>query len=167
MPGYLLKTNSSSSASIDNGSGDNMFYSWNAGFAHFISISSESPIDTAYISDIEIYFIESDLTAATNKNSLQSCPWIIAHFHRPMYCSNDKACLGSSGNEYGNAVYLKKQLEEVFMKYHVNLVLQGHVHAYERSYPVYNETLVSTNYLSPAAPTYILQGASGNREVVY
>ena len=166
MPGYLFNSSSSSVIDVNDGSGDNMFYSWNAGFAHFISISSESPIDTAYISEIEMDFIESDLIAATTTSNLQKHQsWIIAHFHRPMYCSNDKACLDYSGKEYGNAIYLRKKLEEMFMKYHVNLVLQGHVHAYERTYPVYNETLVATNYLSPTAPTYILQGSSGNREV--
>ena len=44
------------------------------------------------------------------------------------------------------------------------MVLTGHVHAYERTYPVYNNTIVSKSYDHPAAPVYIVQGASGNRE---
>lgn len=46
----------------------------------------------------------------------------------------------------------------------MNLVLTGHVHSYERTYPVYNNTLSQDNYTSPTAPVYVLQGGSGNRE---
>eukprot|EP00128_Syssomonas_multiformis_P001476 Colp12_sorted_trinity150504_noHs@14254 len=40
----------------------------------------------------------------------------------------------------------------------------GHVHSYQRTYPVYNQVATAHDYTSPAAPVYILQGASGNRE---
>lgn len=44
------------------------------------------------------------------------------------------------------------------------VTILGHVHAYERSYPVYQNEPTSTDYVAPSAPVYILQGASGNRE---
>ena len=144
------------------GSGDNMFYSWEAGYAHFISINSESAIDTAYVNDIEMRFIQKDLATVDRK----STPWLIAHMHRPAYCSDDHACL-NNGKPYGNAEYLRNRLEDTLVQYGVNLVLQGHVHSYERSYPVYNQTVTSKSYEHATTPTYILQGSSGNREVCY
>lgn len=142
------------------GSGDNMFYSWEVGHSHFLSIDSESAVDTAYVNDIQMQFIKQDLSLVNRKNT----PWIIAHMHRPVYCSNDHACL-NNGESYGNAEYLRGRLEDTLLKHGVNLVLQGHVHSYERSYPVYNQSITSTSYEHPTFPTYILQGASGNREV--
>merc|ERR1719231_852474 len=50
------------------------------------------------------------------------------------------------------------------MKYRVNLVITAHVHAYERTYPVYNNTKMSESYDQYTGPVYVLQGASGNRE---
>jgi len=141
------------------GSGDNMFYSWEAGYAHFISIDSESAVDTAYVNDIELRFIQKDLATVDRKKT----PWLIAHMHRPAYCSDDHACL-NNGKPYGNAEYLRKRLEDTLVQYGVNLVLQGHVHSYERSYPVYNQTVTSKSYEHATTPTYILQGSSGNRE---
>ena len=89
-------------------------------------------------------------------------PWLIANFHRPMYCVGDGEC--DFTNKYSTVSRLQEEAEALFLKYHVNLVLSGHVHTYQRSFPVYNNTRTADNYESPTAPVYILQGASGNRE---
>ena len=54
----------------------------------------------------------------------------------------------------------------MFYNAKVDLCITGHVHAYERTLPVYNEEVVSNDLASKSytAPIYILQGASGNRE---
>lgn len=135
------------------GSGDNMFYSWDLGFAHFIALNSETALDTANFKDDEVEWVRQNLAAVDRTVT----PWVIAHFHRPMYCSNDHAC----GD---GAAHLREQMEDVFLEFGVDLVLVGHVHSYERMYPVYNNTLITTSYANPGAPVYILQGASGNRE---
>lgn len=51
----------------------------------------------------------------------------------------------------------------LFLSCRVDLVLAGHCHNYERTYPVYNGQF-STSYASPNAPVYIVNGAGGNRE---
>jgi hypothetical protein len=53
---------------------------------------------------------------------------------------------------------IKQGGEEALYNNKVDLVLVGHIHSYERTFPVYN----STN--TAGAPIYIMQGASGNRE---
>lgn len=138
------------------GSGDNMYYSWSLGPVFYLGINSETAIDTADINPEEQQWIIDQL-AQVDRNQF---PWIIAYFHRPMYCSNDGQC--NKADSMGGL--LRKQVEDTFMKYQVDVVITGHVHSYERTYPLYDDKLVSTSYADPTAPVYLVQGASGNRE---
>ncbi|MDQ3012778.1 MAG: metallophosphoesterase [Acidobacteriota bacterium] len=52
--------------------------------------------------------------------------WKVAYFHHPLY---------SSGITHGSDVKLRAQLEPLFVKYGVAMVLSGHDHAYERTKP--------------------------------
>ena len=52
-------------------------------------------------------------------------------------------------------------MEALFYGYGVDLVLVGHVHAYERTYPVNN------NAVDPCGPTHITIGDGGNYEGPY
>ena len=52
--------------------------------------------------------------------------WKIAFFHHPPY---------SSGETHGSDETLRTQLEPLFVKYGVNVVLTGHEHFYERIKP--------------------------------
>ena len=142
---------------VSSGSGDNMYYSWDVEYAHFLAADSESPIDTAYFSEEQLTWMRKDLSLVDRAKT----PWVIAHFHRPSYCSNDHACLQG---ERGGADYVLAKTEEIFHKHHVDLVLMGHVHSYQRTYPVYNMTATAKDFNAPTAPVYVLQGASGNRE---
>jgi len=62
------------------GSGDNMYYSYNMGHAHFAAMNSESALDTAQFKDEEMEWLTQDL-AGVDRDQTE---WIIAHFHRPM-----------------------------------------------------------------------------------
>ena len=135
------------------GSGDNMYFSWEQGFVHFVSMNSETAIDLADFDEDEISWLIENLKSVDRTRT----PWIIVHFHRPMYCNSDSDCDNPASR-------LKSEAEAIFYEYGVNLVITGHLHSYERSYPVYNGTLVTTSYKSPGAPVYLIQGASGNRE---
>src|SRR4029453_5706499 len=52
--------------------------------------------------------------------------WKIAFFHHPLY---------SSGGRHGSDLQLREQLEPLFLKYGVDIVLAGHEHFYERIKP--------------------------------
>lgn len=62
---------------------------------------------------------------------------------------------------------MQQAFEELLYQYKVDLYVDGHVHGYERSYPVYqsevrgNYTL--NNYVNPEAPIYIVNGSAGVR----
>ncbi|KAF3456566.1 hypothetical protein FNV43_RR01220 [Rhamnella rubrinervis] len=53
---------------------------------------------------------------------------------------------------------MRVAMEDLLYKYRVDIVFNGHVHAYERSNRVYNYTL------DPCGPVYITVGDGGNRE---
>ena len=79
--------------------------------------------------------------------------------HRPLYCSN----VGGNDVPKGNVV-LRKAIEATLQAGAADLVIQGHVHDYERTWPVFNEVAMATNYSNPPAPVYVVNGAAGNRE---
>ena len=135
------------------GSGDNMYFSWEQGAVHFVSMSSETAIDVANFDEDEVAWLVDNLKSVDRNRT----PWLIVHFHRPMYCNKDSDCDKP-------ATRLRSEVEALFFDFKVDLVLTGHVHSYERSYPVFDGTVVTTSYTAPGAPVYILQGASGNRE---
>ena len=60
--------------------------------------------------------------------------WLIVAFHEPYYTTQSSPKLGQ---------YFKQHLEALFYANAVDIVVNGHIHAYERSYPVYNN-VVST-----------------------
>lgn len=77
-------------------------------------------------------------------------PWVVVMFHAPWYCSNPA--------HHDESALMRSDMEPLFVKYHVDLVLSGHVHAYERTTPMqYFKS-------APCAPTYVVVGDGGNRE---
>jgi acid phosphatase type 7 len=52
----------------------------------------------------------------------------------------------------------RRQYEPLLYKYGVNIVVNGHVNAYERSVPVYNNTV------NPCGITHLVLGDGGNFE---
>jgi hypothetical protein len=71
-------------------------------------------------------FVNNDLKTAKEDSTIQ---WIIVYYHKVMYVSPNKcsssSCVGSSS--------LRTAINPLFDKYGVDIVLQGHVHNYERS----------------------------------
>ncbi|XP_043806819.1 purple acid phosphatase 15-like isoform X3 [Manihot esculenta] len=127
----------------ESGSPSTFYYSFNAGGIHFIMLG-------AYIfynkSADQYKWLERDLA----KVDREVTPWLIATWHPPWY-STYKA-------HYREAECMRVEMEELLYKYGVDIVFNGHVHAYERSNRVYNYTL------DPCGPVYITVGDGGNRE---
>jgi hypothetical protein len=132
------------------------WYSYNYGKAHWISASSEHDISA----DSEQYkFLEEDL-----KNVDRSVtPWVIFNIHRPVYCSSTSAA--------GDDAKFQAALESLFLTYHVDVVITGHVHCYERVHPVQNGDEVTQYpaknedgvdvYTNPSSPLYLVIGSAG------
>lgn len=127
------------------GSGDGMYYAWEYGKIHFTAMNSESPIDTPMFTEAEKAWVDADMKSVDRS----ATPWLVAHFHRPFYCARDNEC---------GSLLISQGVEEVLHNNKVDIVLTGHEHTYERTYSVYNKTVVE------GAPMYLMQGGSGNRE---
>jgi len=59
-------------------------------------------------------------------------PWVVLNMHCPFYNSNT----AHQGEK--QTALIAEYYEDLFFDHKVNVVLAGHVHAYERSYPSYN-----------------------------
>ena len=117
------------------------FYSFDYGPVHFIALDTESAFLTLARRQEQIAWLTADLQAS------QDAPWRIAFFHRPPY---------SSGLEHGSDLAIRAAFGPLFEQYNVQIVLNGHEHAYERSVP-WRE---STNTARQAV-TYVITGGAG------
>ena len=100
---------------------ENQYYSFNQRNVHFLALSTEIP----YYNDSEQYkFAIKDLEKNSNDPSID---WIIVFYHRHMY---------GSGPGFDEEKEFRKIFHPLFDKYKVDLALQGHLHVYERTFPV-------------------------------
>ncbi|KAJ8425407.1 hypothetical protein Cgig2_028787 [Carnegiea gigantea] len=119
------------------------YYSFNAGGIHFIMLGAY----VAYDQSADQYkWLERDLANVDRTLT----PWLVATWHPPWYTSYRA--------HYREAECMRVAMEELLYSYRVDVVFNGHVHAYERSNRVYNYTL------DPCAPLHITVGDGGNRE---
>ncbi|KDO26749.1 hypothetical protein SPRG_20546 [Saprolegnia parasitica CBS 223.65] len=153
----------------------NMWYSWNHGPVHFISISSESDFEGApsnnkgtkvangHFGD-QLAWLEADLKAAVAMRHER--PWILVGSHRPIY---GLKVFKPTGHPKKKQEAILAAFEPLFLKYQVDMVVSGHQHAYERHLPIANRSPVLDGvsddrsvYLNPGAPVYMVSGACGS-----
>jgi hypothetical protein len=135
-----------------------LYFSWNYGLVHYISISTElwfGVHDDKVNLTTQLEWLKSDLAVA-NKNRAEN-PWIIIEGHRSVYCSCDGDC-------DDDAKKVRKDMEPILMEYGVDFFINGHEHNYERSYPLYEGKSDRSN-IDPKAPIYIVSGSAGSREM--
>ena len=129
---------------------NNLWHSYDHGGAHFLAYSTEHNLTQ------QLAFIEADLAAAAaNRDNV---PWIVVYGHRPVYCSTNDYydCEVKGPKELGPA------LEPLLQRYGVDLYLAGHLHNYERSFPVFNGTRTSTSYDHPNSTVHVVVGMAGS-----
>ena len=88
------------------------WFSFDYGQVHFATLDTEATLDQ------QIQWLKGDLA---NSNA----PWKIVYMHHPPYSSGD----------HGSDTTLRAKLAPVVAAYHVQLVLSGHDHDYERMKP--------------------------------
>ena len=141
------------------------YYSFDYGNVQFLSLYTsgdfEEEKETIFhkVNDTQYQFAERDLKNVKDNNLTQ---WTVVFFHKPMYTSE------SHHDPYEQ---FSKVYHPLFDKYGVDLVLQGHNHAYERTLPLeYNKVepskpkITSNNessYTNPPGQIYITSGAAG------
>lgn len=135
---------------------DHLWYSIDIGPIHFVLYSTELFFSDESNIESMLDWLKSDLDKANSQRSLT--PWIIAMGHHPMYCSVENF-MEDCRRE--NSV-VRTALEDLFYAEGVDLVLSGHQHYYERTWPVYNKKTAQLNYVNPAAPVHITIGTLGS-----
>ena len=76
-------------------------------------------LDSNYMDRTQLQWLEKELAQSGSD-------WKIMYFHHPIY---------SSGGRHGSDTALRDQLEPLFLKYGVDVVMAGHEHFYERLKP--------------------------------
>jgi len=118
------------------------YYSFDQGDAHFTSLDSNL-LGTAAGTRM-LAWLDADL-AATQKF------WKIVFLHHPPYPTgahlNDPLC-----------ALVEQQVNPIVEKHRVPLVLAGHEHGYERSYPLVNNLVAAQG--TPST-TYVISGGGG------
>ncbi|KAI8111208.1 hypothetical protein M9434_004781 [Picochlorum sp. BPE23] len=121
---------------------NNSFYSINAGPVHMIFLNNYVPYGKG---SVMYRWLEKDLQGVNPSQT----PWIIVAFHTPWYSTY----MGS----YKENAEMQHMMEPLFRQYNVDLVISGHVHAYDRSVPVFD------NKVDSCGIVHIVLG-SGNAE---
>ncbi|KID78034.1 Acid phosphatase [Metarhizium brunneum] len=181
----------------ESGGVTNFWYSFDYGLAHFISFNGETDYpyspewpfsrdvkggeskpkeNETFITDSgpfgavdgSIYtkesyeqyrWLEKDLASVDREKT----PWVIAMSHRPMYSSQVSAYQKN----------MRDAFEGLFLKYGVDAYLSGHIHWYERTFPLGNNGTIdkaaiinnNTYRTNPGKSiTHIINGMAGNIE---
>ena len=143
------------------------YYSFDYVNAHVLTMASEISFTKGSArckGSAQYNFVENDLkTAAPNPN----IKWIIVNYHRVMYTSPNtcsaSTCEGSSS--------LRDAYQPLFDKYRVDIVIQGHVHNYQRTFPLKYDTVSpssptrtstsTSNYTDPEGEIFVTVGTGG------
>ena len=125
-----------------NGSATDYYYSFTHGRTHFLATTTEAtPASSMFFNknSAQYAFIEADLAKAAEDRAAGKISWIVAMGHKPIYCSYNwssccwDACDTDDSSQWVNQYALN--IEPLFLKYGVDLWLNGHTHNYERSFP--------------------------------
>lgn len=137
------------------------YYSYKVGNVHVLTMATE---ETFAKGSQQYNFVLGDLQAASSDPNIK---WTIVNLHVPLYASpntcGDSGCAGDKD--------LRETYHPLFDKYGVDLVLAGHVHNYQRSYPMtYNSQNPSdpkvtscskSTYSNPEGEIYAIVGTGG------
>ena len=141
------------------------FYSFDYANAHFVMLDITDVDNNFNLSEKQIKWLEKDLEG-TDKI------WKIVGLHWPLYSTGPHS--NYAMDRFEN---LRKQLEPIFAKYNVELVLQGHDHVYSRTKSILdgqvyiNKIYVERKYengkylsvVNQKGTTYLTGGSSGTK----
>ena len=138
------------------------YYTFTAGLVRFVAIHTE-----AFLTELDMLpDMLPFILGVLNRSPADKLkyPWLVVFGHRPMYCSS-KSKAEACGPE---ADTLKKYLESWFKQYKVDLYVNGHVHNYQRTAPVYQGRVTSgydsyaSTYINPQSTVYVTTGGPGS-----
>ncbi|HTH22598.1 MAG TPA: LamG-like jellyroll fold domain-containing protein, partial [Nitrososphaeraceae archaeon] len=137
------------------------YYSFNVQNVHFLVMATEISYSSG---SAQHTFVKNDLAAASSNPDID---WIVVFFHKPMYSSSN-SCSSSSCSGVSS---LRDTYHALFDQNGVDLVLEGHVHDYQRSAPIKfnanskSNPIVTNNnlntYNDPEGEIHVVVGTGG------
>ena len=142
------------------------YYSYNHDNVHILVMDTDR---NSYASgSAQRNFVQNDLQSASTNPSIK---WIIVYLHKPMYTSPNTCGSSSCSNTGSENTNIRNGFGPMFDQYGVDLVLQGHVHNYQRTFTLkYNPgnpsspTITSNNantYTEGNGAVYAIVGTGG------
>ncbi len=120
--------------------GDESSYSLDLGHAH-LTVLNDTPPHAGDVAGAIRTFLDEDLGAT-------EAPWTIITHHRPIW---------SSGSTHGPAADLQAQWGPVLDEHGADLVVAGHDHIYERTWPMRGRAVTSAG----SGTVYLVNGGAG------
>jgi hypothetical protein len=109
----------------------NPYYATTYGNARIIVMDSDR---TSFSSGSSQYnFVKSALQSAAADSNIK---WIIVMIHKEFYTSPNTCGAGDCSNTHSTPTSLRNTYHPLFDQYGVDLVLNGHLHNYQRTYPI-------------------------------
>ncbi len=139
------------------------YYSFNYQNVHVLVMATDSNFGSG---SAQANFVKNDLQNAKNNQNIK---WIIVVLHKVMYTSKNTCSSSSCSNSGSTAKALRVGYHKLFDNNNVDIVFQGHVHDYQRTYPIkYSGSSTpivtstsSTNYNDPAGEIFVTIGTGG------
>lgn len=145
---------------------NNHFYSFNVGLVHFVVFSTEYYRFTEYGTrqiENQYNWLREDLTFASSPANRTLRPWIVVLSHTPFYTKNLWAVVDSR-RVTGHLL----NPEKLFYDASVDIIICGHLHVYQRSWPIFNGKIYkkfynekSKAYVNSKAPIHLITGTGG------
>ncbi|QHV94814.1 purple acid phosphatase family protein [Spirosoma endbachense] len=140
-------------------SGTEEWYSFDYGPIHFVMLDgygtrNVNGMDIRFYSDTinhpQSIWLKQDLAATTKK-------WKIVYLHFPPYSQ------GSHNSETeSDLIAVRQRINPILERFGVDLVMLGHSHVYERSYPIHDQTGPMSDFTNnPSAYRYPEDNSSG------
>ena len=125
------------------------WYSRDVPGVHMVFMSTEHDYQQG---STQYNWLEQDLSSVNRDVT----PFVIVYGHKPMYSSN---------SYHGSEVELRDALEDLYITQGVDLVIAGHDHFYERTWPVSGENVVNNGkddrFSRGHAPIHLVIGIGG------
>lgn len=118
------------------------WFSFDYGNAHFVFLN-DTVFNFRVIAGAEREWLEQDLRRANMNRA--NVPWIFVVHHKPLY-----TCLSN----HAPNIDLRSAWQPLFDEYHVDMVIAGHNHVYERSRPIFGLTGVEGNVAATEGSNY-------------
>jgi predicted phosphodiesterase len=142
----------------------NPYYSFNYNNVHVLVMDTDR---TSFSSGSSQYnFVRNDLNAAKGNSNIK---WIIVYMHKPMYTSPNSCSSSGCTNGGDTAKSLRSNYHAFFDSIGVDVVLYGHVHNAQRTFPIKysggstptKTSTATTDYNDPQGEVHAVVGTGG------